>query len=546
MSKHFLYLTNDKLTALIWRSGAVVERETFSSLDADSPEFSRWLHRHARLPAWLVTDLIEEDFRIDTLPHVGGSDREALIERRLAQLYRASSYRHAIIQGREETGRRDDRVLFHAVTNPDILDPFVNALARAEVPLQGISSSAVLSAALPEALGVFYTHTLLVTIVPDFGLRQTYFRDKQIKFSRLTPIIYDEGKSVGELIAAEASRTWQYLDSLRHFADSDESLEVCIVVHARDRDTIAEAIQAYPLFKYHFLDIVEVAERLKLRPPPSSSHAEEVLVQLFAQKGAENHFAGREQRRFATYRATRFALYAATAAVLALGVGVTGFNLHQASLIARETDRRDLGSRGAQAEYQQISNLIRGQMTATASMRDTSLFYRAQANPATPAPGSMLRELAQAWADFPALRIDQIAWQVHHDGNIAPALRTPPARPLNVRSDGAQGGAPAAGAAASTAPFALTEADPPLAGTRFEVMVIEGAVTGFSGNYRAANDMVVKLLARLNQDGGRKAEALQWPVNPAAALTLRGTAGEPDASEARFTIRLVRQRGAAQ
>jgi hypothetical protein len=114
---------------------------------------------------------------------------------------------------------------------------------------------------LLKELAIVFEHTLLVTIVPDFGLRQTYFQNKQIKFSRLTPIIYHEGQSVGSLIAAETSRTWQYLDSQRYFAGGD-SLEVCMMVHARDREMIADAIRTYPLLKYCFLDIEDVAAKI--------------------------------------------------------------------------------------------------------------------------------------------------------------------------------------------------------------------------------------------------------------------------------------------
>ena len=224
MSKHFLYLTNDKLVALIWKGGTIVERDVFGSTELAMPAFTQYVARHRDVSTYIVTDLIEEDFRLDTVPHLRGNDQDAVLGRKLAQLYRASPFRHGIIQGREQEGRRDDKVLYHAVTNPELLKPLLAILDRAEVPLEGIYSSAVLSGRLLEALHAFFQHTLLVTIVPDFGLRQTYFQNKQIKFSRLTPIVFDEGQPVGDLIAAETSRTWQYLDSLRFFLPAAKRL----------------------------------------------------------------------------------------------------------------------------------------------------------------------------------------------------------------------------------------------------------------------------------------------------------------------------------
>ena len=33
MAKHFLYLTNDKLVALMWKAGAIVERDVFGATE---------------------------------------------------------------------------------------------------------------------------------------------------------------------------------------------------------------------------------------------------------------------------------------------------------------------------------------------------------------------------------------------------------------------------------------------------------------------------------------------------------------------------------
>ena len=79
MTKHFLYLTNDKLVALVWRGGAIVERDVFGSTDAESKEFAEYISRHRDVPTYVIIDLIEEDFRIDTVPHLRGGDQDAIL-----------------------------------------------------------------------------------------------------------------------------------------------------------------------------------------------------------------------------------------------------------------------------------------------------------------------------------------------------------------------------------------------------------------------------------------------------------------------------------
>ena len=543
MAKHFLYLTNDKLIALIWRSGGIVERDVFNATDADTAEFTAYVARHLDVPTYFVTDLIEEDFRIDTVPHLRGGDQEAILGRKLAQLYRASTFRHAIVQEREPDGRRDDRVLYHAITNPDLVKPWLATLERAEVPLEGVFSSAVLSARLPKELSVFFAHTLLVTIVPDFGLRQTYFQNKHIKFSRLTPIIYDEGQSVGTLIAAETSRTWQYLDSLRYFAGGD-TLEVCILVHARDREMIAEAIRTLPLLKYRFLDIEEVAAKIKLKPAPTSSHAEEVLVHLYAQGKVENHFAEKEQKRFASYRRTRIGLYGLTAGLLAIGAAGAAFNLYQTASTSAVIDNRSQFVRSIQSEYQVLSKAMAGQTNASDTVRDASTFFRAQIRQQSPSPGSLLKDVALVWQEVPEMRLLQVVWAPTQDVTYVPAHETVAAAVgQSIRSEVKvlPGSAPQQ-AQTSTAANAI-DADPPLPGSRYEVLIVDGAVTRFKGDYRAAIADIERLVDRFNKANNMKAEIVRLPVDVKPTAILRAnTPSTGEASEVRFTLKIVRNR----
>jgi hypothetical protein len=539
VAKHFLYLTNDKLIALIWSGGAIVERDVFNATDADSSQFTAYLARHHAVPTYVVTDLIEEDFRIDTVPHLRGGDQEAILGRKLAQLYRATTYRHAIVQEREAEGRRDDRVLYHAITNPDLVKPWLAALERAEVPLEGIYSSAVLSTRLPKELNVFFPHTLLVTIVPDFGLRQTYFQNKHIKFSRLTPIVYDEGQSVGTLIAAETSRTWQYLDSLRFFGGGD-SLEVCIMVHARDRDMVTEAIRTFPLLKYRFLDIEEVAAKIKLKPAPASSHAEEILVHLFAQGSIENHFAEKEQMRAAKYRRAKIGLYGLTAGLLAVGVCGAAFNLYQAASTSAEIDRRSQITRGIQGETQRITKEMSGQTAATDTVRDSSAFFRAQMRPAPPAPGSFLKAFATVWTEFPDMRLVQVVWAPSNESGFAPAYEPVPGTGAqSIRSQVKV--LPGATVARSVAPPGVAD-DPPLPGNKFEVMIVEGAIKQFKGNYRAALADIDLLITRLNKMSGVTTEVVSLPLDVTPGATLRASAGTGEGVEVRFALRMTRTR----
>jgi len=541
-----LYLTNDKLVSLVIKGAELVERENFVVADVQTPEFEAHIDKLAAVPTYLVTDLIEEDFRLDTIPHLRGNDQEAVLDRKLGQIYRSSPYRHAIVQGREDEGRRDDRVFLHAVTNADLLKPLIALLERHRVPLEGVYSSAVLSSRLLKELDIAFPHTMLVTIIPDFGLRQTYFKDKQVKFSRLTPIVYDESRSVGELIAAETSRTWQYLDSLRYFAETD-SLEVCMLAHERDRAMMQEAIRTYPMLRYRFLDINEVAAKLKIAPAPTSSHAEEVLCHLYSRSKLENHFAAPADSRFASYRRVRLAIFGVTAAILAAGAAGAAFNLYHATQITQEIEQRSRREGTLQAEYQAVVNSMRTQKMATDTVRDTSAFFNSQIRPSPSTPAIMLTDIAKVLDDFPKVRVNQIVWATHNDPTFVPpvplgiaatAANTGGTRQVTSESKLGGAGAPAVAPAVSPA----DTADPPLAGNKYRIAVLDAAIQPFDGDLRSALAEIERLVNALQSNPEFTVKVTRMPVDPGPLASLKVIdRATVTATQAGFVIHIVRK-----
>jgi hypothetical protein len=540
--KHFLYLTNDRLIALVWQRGAIIARESFLAIDADSASAAQYIARYCNLPTYLITDLVEEDFRLDTVPHLSGSDAEAVLTRKLGQLYRATTLRHAIVQGREPEGRRDDKVLYHAIANMELVKPWLDLLEKNKVPLEGIYSSPVLSASLLKFLDVTSPHSLLVTVVPDFGLRQTYFQHRQVKFSRITPIVYDEGQSVGALIAAETNRTWQYLDSLRHFSGG-EALEVCVLVHERDRAMIADAVRSYPLRQYRFLDIASVAKTIGLSSVPVSSHAEQVLVHTYAMSGMHNHFAEPPLRRFATFRRARIGLFGLTAAALLLGVAGTAFNFYQAGQISSRIEQRELASLNAEAEYLNIFNAMRAQKLASDVVRDASAFYVSYMRVPPAAPGALLRDVSLVLTEFPRVRLLQIVWTAQDNDKTVPAYTTMASSgTLEVTSSLK----PEGDGATQVAPNINNENSTVWRGAKFHTAIIDAAITPFDGNFRATLAELERFTARLNTLPGVKAIIDRRPLDVETAAIISATGKRTGQNpEARFVVRVVWQASGA-
>src|SRR5690554_3834743 len=132
-----VFLSADKLAVYHWVNGELGSSYLFDVSPDGQQYFDRYLKETGPLATWFLVDLVEEEYRHDTIPHVFGADRAAVIARKKARLFRDTQYFYADIQEREPDGRRDDRVLFMALTNPDLLAPWLDILHANKIPLAG-------------------------------------------------------------------------------------------------------------------------------------------------------------------------------------------------------------------------------------------------------------------------------------------------------------------------------------------------------------------------------------------------------------------------
>jgi hypothetical protein len=539
MPRHFLYLTNTRMVSLTARGGRLVARREFAVSGEGMEDFERHLRVLQETPTHIITDLAEEDFRLDTIPHVGARDREAIINRKLTQVFRGTPFRYAIHLGREPEGRRDDRVLYTAITNQEMLRPWLDAIERLRVPLEGIHSAAVFSGNLLTELNLVFPHTLLVTFTPGEAVRQTYFRDKEARFSRLTPIDLEEGQTLGSMLAEETTRTWQYLDSLRHFGPEDR-LEVCLLVHPKDRPAIEPALRDFAQIQYRMLDIEQVAAKLGLKPPPLGSSAEEVLVHLFLRRPVPNHFASPELRRDATRRRARILLNQASVAVLAAGILWGGYVVTQVLQSDRVDQRTAQQLQSLNREYDEIVRSLPSRGVGGAAMRDSVAFYNGNLR-GFPTITDFLLPVSQALDQHPRMRLLQLAWQTANDPALTPTLPmtnvvdAPPVRTMRSGTEAAPG--PATPAAGTDAAFA---------NGRYQVALLEATVRVDGVDFRGALAEVDRLVTELGRVPGYRAEVVESPLDMRPAVAVQGKLGAraADSSEARFTLRVVRERAA--
>src|SRR5687768_9769738 len=142
--KHSLILliTDTRVQLLHWRSRELAIVYEYGKTPEDLEAFAEEMRYYQGLPVLVVTDLIEENFRYDTVVHVSGGDQKALLKRKMDFAFRNTPYRRSKVIEREKDGRRDDKILLSAISKPESVDIWVNVLLEQKFAIQTITSVA--------------------------------------------------------------------------------------------------------------------------------------------------------------------------------------------------------------------------------------------------------------------------------------------------------------------------------------------------------------------------------------------------------------------
>lgn len=229
--KRLFYFTGYRLTVMHWKANELIGSSSFEPTDVGLADFRHYLEQTENISSRFLVDVIEEDFRNETVPHVNAKDRQAVISRLIDRHYRSSqNYSYSEIVGRKKTGRKDDIVLLGAMTNPELIQPWMTILDECEVTLSTILTLPLLSKNILKSIDATKGVVLLVSQQVNSNVRQTLFRDGKLVSSRQSIINQDinDISNIGDLAAPEVERTIEFLRT-QGLINKDEMLDLHII-----------------------------------------------------------------------------------------------------------------------------------------------------------------------------------------------------------------------------------------------------------------------------------------------------------------------------
>jgi len=510
-----------EVTVALWHGGRIAECRVFPNDEQSVAAFTEFLAPLPAVPVFLMADMVEEDYRFETLPHTFGSDRSEMLQRKLRQHYRNAVYMSAWPQGRDSTKRRDDRYLFSALTNTELIDPWIRAVSARKLPLAGIYLLPLVSAALPEKLQIKNAN-LLVVAQHNAGIRLTFFKDQHFRLSRLTRGDAARGATPARVFSDEISNTRLYLHALRTVT-LDEHMNVLILDTDNTLESVATIVsQENPSLECARLSQDDLASRLRIDPALLEISPDVLYLHLLGQKPPPSNLAPPAATvGYRRYRA-RQGIYAGCTAIALAGIAWSSFNLWQ---LYEHNAATELAARQAanyQAQYQEITRQFPAAPTSAENLQ--KLVETAQKlRSSTRSPAQLMRIVATALEASPNLHIREFAWK----------YGTTDIDAGNMAAGATSQAAPSAQAPASSAPGAVLP--------RRQSGLISGELRPFRGDYRAAIDAINSLAERLAQDPAVqtvKVAKLPLNVNPELSLSGNTVEGAEQGSTAQFQILL--------
>lgn len=510
--KRAICLSADAVTVYHWQNGDIADSFQFDSDDTGRFHFARYLQETPLLTTYVLVDVVEEEFRQDTIPHVSGSDRKNILERKFNRSFRNSPYIYHMLQGRQKEGRKDDKVLLTALTKPDAITPWIKLLEQNRVPLAGIYSLPIMSKALLKPLNAKSKNVLLVSMGSSSGLRQTYFRDQQLQVSRLAKLPRYGTTPYGSYVLAELEKLYQYLKNLRVLS-REEPLDIYILAHGEVLVDLNNRVKETALTRYHLIDVATLSREMGIEGVLTTPFSDYLYAHSLLSATPQNHYGSTNDTHYFSMHQARVGLYAASILTLLAGTTWGGYNFISGISLKHQSTKIAQDAAYFQARYEIAKKDLPPTVVEPADIKSAIDIIDTLAKHKS-TPFLMMSAVSKVLDRYPNLQIDGIDWTVNTDPNTHSFE--------NNRFDEDKQG--------------IEKGDYKY----YHIATIKGHLTPFDGNYRNALGMVKRFANSIKAEENVHhvtIDSLPLDISPESKLS--GAANENEHREAIFALTVI-------
>lgn len=535
-NKLILCATADHLLAGIWRAGKLQAHQMFMNDDTGHQAFTVFLGQFPDTPVYLIADAVEEDYRLESIPHTTGSAKKELLDRKLNQFYRDLEYRTAHFVNREQDKRKDDRYLFVALNNDDFLQDWIAAIQSVEVQLAGVYllpmlSHGLVQKGLAQQFKITSQHILLCE-KSSSGLRQTYLHNGNLRMSRLVPNIPSEPSQVGYFYLDETEKTRLYLISQR-LITRETPLNLLLTNTDDSTQEISKGISQESGLVCTDVNLSQQAKKMGIAIDLAQRMPELLQMQLLADGYVVDNLAPAKLTKQYQFGKIKQAIKVASIIIATIGLLAAAWILKQGLDYSSDLNQAKQDTLIQQQRYDEVAKNF---PVTSISAADLKMIVELDQNLNTypKSPRRMMQVVSAALEKstqdkseqqgLDNIQINRLRWVMANDISFKDddkqANQTPTKTAESVNT------------AIPTDPTKLNE-----------LVFINAEISDFNGDYRGALNTVNRFASNLRADINIAAvEVLQEPVNMSSYVDLQGSTIDEQSSQkqpALFKLKVI-------
>ena len=519
-ARRALFIGAQQAAVYHWENNGPGHFSVFDAGEAGRQKFRRYLAETTDIPFYVLVDLFDEEYRQDTVPHVSGRDRRALLRRKAGRLFKDTAYCYYKVTGRETGGRRNDRVLLSALTNPAVIKQWVALMDEAKAPLAGICSLPLFTGKLLKTItGRRDGRRLLVSLQSISGLRQTYFDNGEFQLSRLVQLPGADHASYFPVIRDEVEKIQHYLNSRRPLSCAGP-LHIHFLLAGALLQELKSVYEQQESIRYHFCDLGELPAESGQGMPLSSPFSDWYFMRQLLKIRPGNCYAGAAERRYFTLQRLRDSVWVAGIALLLGSACWSGLNLLGGMASKHRNDAAIEHTKLYATKYELARKRLPdtpvepSDLKTVVRLADSLALYKSS-------PIDMVSVLSSGLDRFPSIQLSSLAWAAAD--NPGTALNNSPAG-ADIRVTWEVSG---------------TGSD----GAIYQVALLEGRIEPFSGNFREAMDVINRFAEDLRTRAAvHDVSIVSQPLDVSSNVDLQGNTQSLQ-RRAEFTLKVVLERG---
>ena len=512
-ARRALFIGTQRVAVFHWEDKDLSYSALFEAVEAGHQSFRRYLDETADIPFCVLVDLFDEEYRRDTIPHVSRRDREALLKRKAGRFFKDTSCYFYQVAGREIGGRRNDRVLLSALTNPPVIRQWLAIMEEARVPLAGICSLPIFTEQLLKPIACRSDgRRLVVSLQSISGLRQTFFDNGEFQFSRLVQLPGGEPAACSPFIRDEVEKIQRYLNSQRPFKP-DEPLHIHFLLAGKLLRGLKSAYAQQEFVSYHFCDLNELLEGRSYCQETSTPFSDLYFMQRLLKLRPGNCYANTNERRYFFLRRLRNSITVAGIVLLLGSAGWSGPNFLGGVAYKRQSGTAKEEAQVIATKYEVARKRLPETPIEPSDLK-TAVWIADSLTQYKSSPVNMLRLLSRSMERFPSVQLSKLAWAVADEPDSI--LNNAPVR-ADIR----------------------VAMDVPAASPVYHVALLEGRIEPFNGNFREAMSTVEQFAEDLRvQQTVHGVSIVSLPLNVSPGADLQGNTQSLQ-HRAEFTLRIV-------